>query len=135
MIAMLLASWICVAATTFEAAPTLGASTVIVVSDGDGLPSPGETVRVVYRPGLAGAVEQAVGITDRRGRVRWEPAQAGLVAVRAGRDEQITRVAWPSPPAATLVLLVALLLASLGSVAVGLGGRWGWRPASRPGKG
>ena len=65
------------ALVTLEAPALIGAEVVIAVTDEQGDPAGGETVRVVHRPGLAGEREVAVGITDGRGRVRWTPDASG----------------------------------------------------------
>ncbi|MBX2800924.1 MAG: hypothetical protein KTR31_24805 [Myxococcales bacterium] len=112
-------SHLAMAGITFESPPLHGAPTVVVVADDDGRPRAGETVRVVHRPGLSGEQEQAIGITDGRGRVRWTPAVPGRAEVRAGQEPLEVRVAWARAPLGTVLLLVLCALA--GIVALGHG--------------
>ncbi|MEQ1569572.1 MAG: hypothetical protein ABMA64_28300 [Myxococcota bacterium] len=106
-------SGLALAAVVTETPPVQGAETVIAMTDAEGAPASGETVRVVHRPGLAGEKELAVGITDGRGRVRWTPEQAGVARIRAG-DELLAVVITPSAvPASTPLLLGLLGLASV----------------------
>ena len=63
---------------TLENEAVEGQPNVVVLTDINGRPRGGETVRVVHRPGLSGEREVAIGITDGLGRVRWTPDLAGL---------------------------------------------------------
>lgn len=103
-----------------EPAPAVGQESLVLVVDAEGAPLPGQTVRVVHRPDLHGQEEQAVGITDGRGRVRWSPSRAGVTQVRAGEEELELAVAWTTPPPGALVLLVLLLLAGILGLGYGL---------------
>ncbi len=96
--------------------PTLGEPVVLTVTNDADHPLPGQTVRVVHRPGLALEQEQAIGITDARGQVEWTPAAAGLARLRAGDRSQQVQVASPFPvtTAAAAALLLALALGALG---------------------
>jgi hypothetical protein len=124
MIALLLGVT-AMAGVQLERPGEVGVETVIVVHDDQDAPRPGQTVRVVFRPGLAGEREQAVGITDGRGRVRWTPNAAGLAKIRAGEAWQTVSVA--GPWALDTGLLLAALLA-VGAVSALVGVRLsGWR--------
>ena len=82
-------------------------------------PAPGETVTVVYRPGIVGEQEVAIGITDARGRVRWSPSRGGVATVHAGQQQLTLRVGRSSPPSSVLTLLSLLTLLAIGSGAFG----------------
>jgi hypothetical protein len=112
------AAW---AAVELETPPVSGVETVVVVKDERGDPRGGETVRVVGRPGLSGEQEQAIGITDGRGRVRWTPRDAGVAWLRAGDEVQPVRIGGAAA-GPVLPFLVGLL--ALGGVgALGYGAR------------
>ncbi len=104
-----------------ELPPMLGEETIVVVTDERGETRPGETVRVVHRPGLAGEREFAVGITDGRGRVRWTPEMPGVARLRAGDEPLEVRVARADPPVGTPLLLGLVGALGLGALAWGLG--------------
>jgi len=108
------------AEVTVEIPPALGAETVLVVLDDEGRPRTGETVRVVHRPGMAGELEVAIGITDGRGRVRWTPEVPGVAIVRADEETQEFNVERAELPTGTLTLLLLLLLASATSMLYGI---------------
>ena len=82
--------------------------------------SDGRTVTVVFRPGLAGERELAIGITDGRGRVRWTPESGGHTVVHAGAETRDVVVRHAATPLRTLVPLLLLILASLGAMVLGL---------------
>ncbi len=104
--------------------PRVDQAATITVTDGADHPLPGQTVRVVHRPGLALEQEQAIGITDARGQVAWSPSAPGLARVRAGDTWQSVHVAGPVP-ATTVAALVALVLAAAASIGWGLrSGAW-----------
>jgi len=109
------------ASVSLEAPPKVGQATVVLVQGDGDRPRSGETVRVVHRPGLAGAEEQAIGITDGRGRVRWTPSAPGVATVRAGDETHAVHVAPASPRVDTWLLLGLLTLAGIGSL---VGGTW-----------
>ncbi|NCG20161.1 MAG: hypothetical protein GWP91_14225 [Rhodobacterales bacterium] len=102
------------------AAPMQGDEVVIEVHHNDGRPRPGETVRVVHRPGLGGEQELAIGITDGLGRVRWTPESPGVAQLRAGDETQRIRIETNRPPLNTLLLLLLLALTSLGALVYAL---------------
>lgn len=102
-----------------EAPPVERQETVILVTDELGDPRPGETVRVIHRPGLAGERERAVGITDGRGRVRWTPEQPGIAELQAGDEPLRIRVAWARVPVATWLLLGLLACGGVAALVVG----------------
>ncbi len=83
--------------------------------DGAG-PLAGRTVRVAWRPGLAGAREASVGITDARGQVRWDPDDSGPAWIRVDGEPTPCRihVGWPAPPLRIAVPAVALVAGALG---------------------
>jgi len=113
--------------TTPDADPPhiyVGRAATITVTDDAGHPLPGQTVRVVHRPGLAQEQEQAIGITDALGQVGWSPVAAGVARIRAGDAWQPVHVDGPVP-VATVAAALALLLASMASVA------WGVRSGAR----
>ena len=119
MIWLLLAQ-ISIGAIVTTAPPLLGTELVIEVQHNDGRPRPGETVRVVHRPGLGGEQELAIGITDGLGRVRWTPESPGVAVLRAGDETQSIRVTSDAPPVNTILLLVLLTLTSLGALVYAL---------------
>ncbi len=106
-----------------EVPPTLGNETVVVVLDDEGRPRAGETVRVVHRPGMAGELEVAIGITDGRGRVRWTPDLPGIAVIRADEETKKFHVARASIPTGTLTLLLLLLAAAGTALLFGLASR------------
>lgn len=108
------------AEVAMEIPPMVGSETVVLVRNDEGRPSAGETVRVVHRPGMAGELEIAIGITDGRGRVRWTPEVPGLAIVRADDETQQIQVARDDLPTGTLTLLVLMFLASMSGVAYGV---------------
>ncbi len=107
------------ATVVLEAPARVGDETVIAVTNADGDPRAGETVRVIHRPRLSGEREMAIGITDGRGRVRWTPEAAGIARIRAGEEPFDVTVAWAAPPPAVPILLGLVLLG--GTVAAGYG--------------
>ncbi len=119
------------AGLAFETPPIQGQETVVVVVEGvpggdlpeDSEPTGGATVRAVYRPGLPGQHEQAIGITDGRGRARWTPTEGGVAVVRANDESLDVRVAPARPPSTTLALATILALGAAGSAAWGLSRR------------
>jgi len=106
----------------------LGEPVVLTVTDEADHPLPGQTVRVVHRPGLALEQEQAIGITDARGQVEWTPAAAGFARLRAGDRSQPVQIMSPFP--VTTAAAAAFLLA-LGLGALGWGLRTGGWPRGR----
>jgi hypothetical protein len=114
------------AAVTFEVPPVQAVETVVIATRTDGEPLAGATVRVVYRPGLAGEHEQAIGITDGRGRITWTPSDAGIAVVKAADQEQPLRVAPGGVPEGTAGLVIATV-----TLAALLAGYGAWRPGAR----
>ncbi len=112
MIALVLMS-LAQAATELEVPAEVGVETVVRVTDTEGHSRAGETVRVLYRPGLSGEQELAIGITDGRGRVRWTPEVPGIAQLRAGDERIALSVARSTAPTATWVLLGLLSLAGV----------------------
>jgi hypothetical protein len=106
--------------------PSVGEPVRLTITDDADHPLPGQTVRVVHRPGLALEREQAIGITDARGQVEWTPAAAGLARLRAGDRVQPVQVAapFPIPTASAAFVLLVLGLGALG---------WGLRAGGWPG--
>jgi len=102
---------------------TAEAPTVLTVLDDDGRPRSGETVRVLHRPGLVGEAEQAIGITDARGQVRWTPSRGGVAHLRAGDAVHAVHVQPATPRLDVPLLLGLLLLGGLGATGYGLGRR------------
>lgn len=121
MIVALLATSLAFGGITTDSPPVQGTATVVVLTDGDGRPRGGETVRVVHRPGLQGDREVAIGITDGLGRVRWTPDVAGVAEIRAGQEHLALQIGWPGIPLDSAVLLVLLGIAGLGAGGYGLG--------------
>lgn len=111
------------AEVTLEASPVAGVEVVVDVTEASGDPASGETVRVVHRPGLAGSRELAIGITDGRGRVRWTPAEGGVVRLRAGEQVLDLRVVPSRRPDLTVSVLAALGLLASGMLLFALGYR------------
>ena len=118
-----------------EAPPELGVETVILVADDNGDGRPGETVRVVHRPGLAGEREVAVGITDGRGRVRWTPQLDGVAAIRADAETLTVRIPPAEAPREPLTLLVLLLVAAAVAAGYGLAPRGSGGPRAARNRG
>lgn len=119
------------AGIAFETPPTEGQETVVIVVAGtpggdlaeDRQPVGGATLRVVHRPGLPGEHEQAIGITDGRGRARWVPSEGGVAEVRANDEAVPVRITPARPPTTTLALLAAIGLGGVGALGYGLGRR------------
>jgi hypothetical protein len=103
-----------------------GEETVVVATRADDEPLAGATVRVFYRPDLLGEHEQAIGITDGRGRIAWTPSDAGIARLQAADQVQALQVAPRSPPEGTIGLLVTVAAMSLL-----LAGYGAWRPGAR----
>ena len=104
------------AGVSWESPPVVGVETVIVVRDGEAADAPpvaGATVRVRWRPGLPGTREQAVGITDGRGRVRWTPDEVGIAALTAADASTPVRVASDGVPTTPVAWGIALAIAGL----------------------
>ena len=120
MIALLLAAGLARATIAVEPAPVRGVESVVRVTDDKGRPEVGRTVRVVLRPGLDGEREEAVGITDGRGRVRWTPSSGGVARVQAEEEGLPVSVAWPEIPAETAILLGLVALGSASGLIFGL---------------
>jgi len=116
-----LLSTLAMASVELESPPVVGEPTVVKVLDDDDRPRSGETVRVVHRPGLAGEEEQAIGITDGRGRARWTPSTPGVAVIRAGDERQPAMVATSSPRVDTWLLIGLLAAAGLAAIGVGSG--------------
>ena len=123
MIALLLASNLALAEITLESEPVMGDKNYVILTDAEGRPRGGETVRVIHRPGLYGETEMAIGITDALGRAEWKPQESGVARLVAGEEELALHVAWPATPLNSAVLLLLLLVAGLGSSAYGMAGR------------
>jgi hypothetical protein len=109
------------ASLTFEPEPAEGSPTVITVVDDRQRPRSGETVRVVHRPELAATVEQAIGITDARGQVKWTPSQPGVAIVRAGDEASPVHVAAAASRPVIGLLLGLLALGAAAAVGYGSG--------------
>lgn len=116
------------APVTIEPPPQVGLQSMVLVLDELERPEPGVTVQVVHRPGLAGERQQAIGITDSRGVVRWTPHHGGVATLRAGDRRLPMVVAWQHTPLGTWVLLVLLGVAALGFAGYGVSSR---RPGNR----
>lgn len=97
--------------------PAVGQTSDLQVTDADGRPRGGLTLRVVHRPGLTGARELGAGITDPRGRARWKPEIGGGSVLYAG-DEALARVhvGEPDARASVFIPLGVLLAAALASI-------------------
>ncbi len=126
MSALLLFCALALAGIEVDPSPVEGVESLVLVVDDEGRPLPGKTVRVIHRPELHGQEEQAVGITDGKGRIRWTPSRAGVTRMRADEMQIELAVAWTSPPPGALVLVLLLLLAGLAGLGYGL-----W-PVRRP---
>ena len=119
------------AGLSFETPPVAGQETVVVVVEGtpggdmaeDSRPVAGATLRAIYRRGLAGEHEQAIGITDGRGRARWTPTDGGVATVRANNTELQLRITPAHTPSTTVALLAIIALGSSVSAAYGLSRR------------
>lgn len=99
--------------------PQLGVESWVTVSSSE-QPVAGATVSVIHRPGIAGEIEIAVGITDASGRVRWTPARRGVTTIQAGPRQTTVRVASPLPPPEAITLLGLIIMAGLASLLYGL---------------
>lgn len=102
-----------------SAPPEEGVEIVVQVTQDDGSPAAGETVRVTHRPTTTSPVERAVNITDARGRVRWTPELGGLADLRAGPQEMRVRIASRQVPADALTVTLLLCITFLTLVAIG----------------
>ena len=121
---ILLTMQLALASVTPAEPPRTGREVWVHVANED-TPLAGETVRVLHRPGLHGETEIAIGITDSRGRVRWQPSKAGVAELRAGSETQRV-VVMSRPPTGTSVLLTLLVLLGAGALAIGSRART-WR--------
>lgn len=108
------------AAVGLDPLPMEGRETVVTVADADGRPRSGETVRVLHRPGLAAEVEQAIGITDARGQVRWKPTVPGVAHVRAGDEVAPVHVEAARMRPDVPLLVTLLLLGGLAAIGYGV---------------
>lgn len=106
-----------------ESAPVSGETINVTVLDDRGAPKPGATVRVSYRPGLDGARELSLGVTDGLGRVRWPIDAPGRAEILVDDDVIPVRVAPSEVPVPTLTLLVLLFLFSATTLVFGVTGR------------
>lgn len=104
------------AGVTFEAPPEPGGQVGVVVTAPDARPAAGATVRAIVGPGLPTEREVAIGITDARGRVLWQPDASGRVSVRADEQVQDVLVAWVAPPTDAVVMLALLVATALGAL-------------------
>ena len=120
MIGIWLACKLSMAGISVDPPPAVGTESVVVLTDSEGRPGAGETVRVVHRPGMAGEAEIAIGITDTRGKVRWKPGVPGLSVVRVGRETTEVRVGRAEWPAGIVTLVLLLVAASLLALLNGL---------------
>jgi hypothetical protein len=120
MIAVWMLGTLAFADLTTEPAPVVDTESVILVTQPDGTPLGGETVRVVHRPGMVGEAEVAIGITDTRGKVRWTPVEPGLSVLRAGEQSRTLQVGRIESPKALFALLLILVVAALTALAYGL---------------
>lgn len=121
MITLWLAAGLASAGVVVDPPPSIGAPSLITITDEAGQPRAGLSLRAVHRPGLWGAREVGAGITDARGRTRWTPEQAGATALFSGNEALgVVRVGWDAPP--TSVWLPIGLLTTL-TVGVALAGR------------
>jgi hypothetical protein len=120
MIALWLWSATASAGIVLEQEATVGVEVVVEVTDAEGHPRPGETVRVLHRPGLTGEREFAIGITDGRGKVRWTPELPGVADLGAGDEHLDLSVARVDAPTASWTLLGLLALAGVAALGFGL---------------
>ncbi len=114
------------ATVSLETEASVEVETVVVVTRADGAPMGGATVRVYYRPDLVGQREQAIGITDARGRIAWTPTHSGIARIQAADQARSLRVAPRGAPEGTLGLLITVAAMSLL-----LAGYGAWRPRAR----
>lgn len=119
MICLLFALW-AHAGIEIDPEPVAGVESTITLIDDAGRPRTGIGVRVVHREGLGGEQQDALGLTDSLGRVRWTPADGGSTVVHAATEERRLTVGYAALPSATLTLLGVLALAGLGAMGAGL---------------
>lgn len=101
----------------WQGAPIQDEPTILQAVDDMGKPIEGETVRVIYRAGLAAAEEVAIGITDSRGEVSWVPERGGTALVVAGKQRERLSIRYAGVPVDTLatwVLMLGVCLAAFG---------------------
>lgn len=97
----------------------VGAPSMVTLTDDLGRPIGGVAIHAIARPGLDGATDTAIGVTDGLGRVRWTPDRGGLVDLVADKVTLHLAVPWPSPPAETIALTALLAAAALSAIAWG----------------
>gem|GEM_PF-4676930 len=94
-----------------EPPPVIGQESTLSVTDADGLPRAGRTVRITYRKRLSTTEDRAIGLTDGAGQLRWTPEAAGAAELAVNNDRTPISIGWRFPPAATLLHLSILSLA------------------------
>jgi len=104
-------------AVTVEPTPRSGSESTITVLDEISRPMAGETVRITYRPGLAGEQDIVAGITDSLGRVQWTPERGGVAIIDAAKEQHTVTAAWRIWPMDTLVHLLLCVLGALAALA------------------
>lgn len=122
MIAALIVA-VAAAGLSVEPAPVAGAEGWVRLVDADGRPAVGVSVRAIHRPGLAEERQEALGLTDSLGRVRWSPVRGGEARILAGEEALDLEVRYATPPTSALVHLGLLLGLGLSAAAVGLRSR------------
>jgi hypothetical protein len=91
---------------------------VTLLDDAD-RPVAGATVRVVYRPGLDGARELSLGVSDTLGRVRWPVDAGGRAELIVDREHLPVTIRYADPPWQTLTLIALLLVFAIGAIVAG----------------
>ena len=96
------------------------AHVVTVVTDST-TPLDGWTVSAVYYPGSTVERVDSVGVTDSTGKTSWTPKFAGIVALKASREEMSASknvgVQYPGVPAGAVIVFLlagAILLGGAG---------------------
>jgi hypothetical protein len=112
--------------------PIEGQESTVTITDDLGRGAAGLTVRVMHRPGLTGAQEVAIGITDSLGRVRWNPDQPGSAELRVDDEALPVAIGWAHWPIGTLLLLAWLAAAATAMIGFGLSSPRRWKPRESP---
>ena len=108
---------------TFEPNPREHETVEVTLRDDDDRAVAGATVRIAYRPGLDGARELSLGVSDTLGRVRWPVDAAGRAELLVDREHIPVTIAYADPPWQTLTVMALLLAFALSAIIAGITGR------------
>lgn len=98
-----------------ERFPFEGHETQLIIQNADGVPVPGATVTVTYRPGSSVEKSDEVGTAGEGGALSWTPATAGIATLSAswtaddGTESSISTnvsVRFASVPFAGVIIMI-----------------------------